>query len=53
MKTITKRTVDGGEIELQIPETPDEERQIQEKMRSGEIDDGHALSDDKPNRIED
>ena len=53
MKIVTRKTVDGKTLEFQIPETPEEERQIQQKMTSGEIDDGHAFSDDEEDRIED
>lgn len=50
MKTKTYRTIDGETVTLEIPETPEEEAEIQRKMRSGEIDDGHGFADGKAER---
>lgn len=44
MKTVTYKTVEGGEHTLQIPETPEEEIEVQRKMATGEVDDSHGFS---------
>jgi len=44
MKKRKYRTVDGEEVELELPETPEEELEIQLRMRTGEVDDSHGFS---------
>jgi hypothetical protein len=44
MKTLTYTTVDGETVTLETPETEEEEREIQRKMKAGEVDDGHGFS---------
>ena len=52
MKVVKYKTVDGGEVELQIPETPEEERQVQKEMQVGKISDAHGFADEQPDREE-
>lgn len=52
MKKRTYKTIDGGTVTLDVPETPEEEAEVQRRMRAGEIDDGHGFADDKEGRTE-
>ena len=45
MKKVKYNTIDGGTVELDLPETQEEEAEIQRKMETGEIDDSHGFSE--------
>lgn len=53
VKTIERKTIDGKVIKLSVPETPDEEREVQKRMRDGKTSDTHSFSDEHPDRVED
>lgn len=52
MKTRKYKTIDGEEVELQIPETLEEEAEVQVKMASGEVDDSHSFADARGKKAE-